>query len=92
MKRYNIEITYFNDEERQNIYLISEDIESSMVEYQRNREPFKWRILHFQLILESGPAVLAPVKPPKPPKPARPKKPKKPSFFKKPKNSENSEN
>jgi len=68
MKKYNLEITYKNGK-IENLYINSKDIEKSMVQYQRNREPFDWRILYFQLILE---------KPPKPPKPPKPKKPKKP--------------
>jgi hypothetical protein len=45
-KRYHIEINYFNsNEEAEVVELETEDIEWSMDQYQRNREPLNWKIV-----------------------------------------------
>jgi|TARA_R100000084_G_scaffold47626_1_gene19704 hypothetical protein len=43
-ERYIIEITYHNDKKSEEVELITDDIDWSMEQYQRNRQPFKWKI------------------------------------------------
>tara|TARA_Y100001938_G_C8058590_1_gene415881 strand:+ start:212 stop:385 length:174 start_codon:yes stop_codon:yes gene_type:complete len=48
-KRYIIEIKYSHDKKGENVEMVeihTADIEWSMKEYQRNRQPFEWRIRH----------------------------------------------
>ena len=47
--RYIIEIKYAHDKKGENVEMVditSNDIQLSMKEYQRNRQPFEWRIKH----------------------------------------------
>tara|TARA_B100001939_G_scaffold339708_1_gene346863 strand:+ start:111 stop:293 length:183 start_codon:yes stop_codon:yes gene_type:complete len=47
--RYIIEIKYAHDKKGENVEMVditSNDIQWSMKEYQRNRQPFEWRIKH----------------------------------------------
>jgi|SaaInl74LU_5_DNA_1037368.scaffolds.fasta_scaffold00108_2 hypothetical protein len=48
MKTYNIKITYLTQDDIQPeiIQLTTDDIEWSMDQYQRNREPLKWEIVN----------------------------------------------
>jgi len=48
MKAYNIKITYLTQDDIQPeiIQLTTDDIEWSMDQYQRNREPLKWEIVN----------------------------------------------
>ena len=46
--RYIIEIK-FNDKKGENVEMVeihTEDLEWSMKQYQRNRQPFEWRVRH----------------------------------------------
>jgi hypothetical protein len=48
MKKYKIKITYLiqSDVQPEIIELSTDDIQWSMSEFQRNREPFKWEIIN----------------------------------------------
>ncbi len=48
-KRYVIEIKYADDKKGENVEMVeitTNDLEYSMKQYQRNRQPLEWRIRH----------------------------------------------
>jgi hypothetical protein len=48
MKNYKIKVTYIleSDVQPEFIEIKTDDIEWSMEQYQRNRDPFKWEIIN----------------------------------------------
>jgi len=43
-ERYIIIVEYHKDSKWEEVELITDDIDWSMEQYQRNRQPFKWKI------------------------------------------------
>ena len=44
--KYIVQITYYDSKELEIKTLYTESIEWSMSQYQRNREPFDWEVIH----------------------------------------------